>query len=104
MNRIIAVTAAVGVLAGSMMLDGPRLRAQAQTDALTFEVASVKANKSGAGFVQLGGVGGQYNITNAPLRLIIRNAYRLQDFQIVGGPGWLTSDRFDIVAKAPDGA
>ncbi len=50
--------------------------------------------------MQLGGRGGQFTITNAPLRLIIRNAYRLQDFQIVGGPGWLNSDRFDIVAKS----
>ena len=83
MRRIFVVTAAVGALAGAAMLDGPRLRAQApqaQTASPTFEVASVKPNKSGDGFVQLGGRGGQFTITNAPLRLIIRNAYRLQDF------------------------
>ena len=80
-------------------LCGSRRRRQPPTDP-TFEVASVKPNKSGEGFVQLGGRGGQFTITNAPLRLIIRNAYRLQDFQIVGGPGWLNSDRFDIVAKS----
>jgi uncharacterized protein (TIGR03435 family) len=34
------------------------------------------------------------------LRQLIRNAYQLQDFQISGGPNWLASDRFDIVAKA----
>ena len=103
MKRLFVVTAAVGALAGAVMIDGPRLGAQApqaQTASPTFEVASVKPNKSGQGFVQLGGGGGQYTITNAPLRLIIRNAYRLQDFQIVGGPPWLNSDRFDIVAKS----
>jgi uncharacterized protein (TIGR03435 family) len=30
---------------------------------------------------------------------MIRNAYDLQDFQITGGPGWVDSDRFDIIAK-----
>jgi uncharacterized protein (TIGR03435 family) len=103
MKRVLVVTAAVGTLTGAALIDGPRLGAQApqaQTASPTFEVASVKPNKSGQGFVQLGGGGGQYTITNAPLRLIIRNAYRLQDFQIVGGPTWLTSDRFDIIAKS----
>jgi uncharacterized protein (TIGR03435 family) len=30
----------------------------------------------------------------------MRIAYNLQDFQITGGPGWVESDRFDIIAKA----
>ena len=32
---------------------------------------------------------------------MIRNAYQLQNFQIVGGPDWLNTDRFDVTAKAP---
>jgi len=66
-----------------------------------FEVASVKPNKSGDGRVMIGvQPGGRFTATNVPLRLLIRNAYQLQDFQIVGGPDWVGSDRFDIVAKA----
>ena len=38
-----------------------------------------------------------------PLRLLIRMAYGVQDFQIVGGPTWQTSSKFDITAKAPEG-
>jgi len=69
-----------------------------------FEVASIKPNKSGDGRVMLGvQPGGRFTATNVPLRLLIRNAYQLQDFQVVGGPDWLTSDRFDIVAKAESG-
>jgi uncharacterized protein (TIGR03435 family) len=67
----------------------------------TFEVASVRPNKSGEPFVRLGiQPGGRYTATNVPLRLLIRNAYQLQDSQIIGAPGWVDSDRFDIVAKA----
>jgi uncharacterized protein (TIGR03435 family) len=70
-----------------------------------FEVASIKQNKSGDGRVMLGfQPGGRFNATNVTLRLLIRNAYQLQDFQLVGGPGWMTDDHFDIVAKAEDGA
>jgi uncharacterized protein (TIGR03435 family) len=69
-----------------------------------FEVASVKPNKSGDGRVMIGvQPGGRFTATNVPLRLLIRNAYQLQDFQIIGGPDWLTSDHFDIVAKAEGG-
>jgi uncharacterized protein (TIGR03435 family) len=32
------------------------------------------------------------------IRQLIVQAYGLQDFQLTGGPGWLTSDRFDIEA------
>ena len=43
---------------------------------------------------------GGYRAVNAPLRLLIRDAYALQGFQLVGGPSWLDSERFDILAKA----
>ena len=34
-----------------------------------------------------------------PLRQLIVFAYQLAQFQLVGGPGWMGADRFDIVAK-----
>ena len=68
---------------------------------LTFEVASVKPNKSGENFIRFQNQpGGRFNINNAPLREIIRFAYQLQNFQIVGAPDWIASERFDVVAKA----
>jgi uncharacterized protein (TIGR03435 family) len=69
-----------------------------------FEVASIKPNKSGDMRVMLGvQPGGRFTATNVPLRLLIRNAYQLQDFQITGGPSWIAEERFDIVAKAESG-
>jgi uncharacterized protein (TIGR03435 family) len=43
--------------------------------------------------------GGRVRIVNEPVRLLIRAAYRLQNAQIAGGPGWLDSDLYDIEAK-----
>jgi uncharacterized protein (TIGR03435 family) len=45
--------------------------------------------------------GGRLTVTNFPLDRVIRWAYRLQGFQLVGA-GWTSSDRFDIIAKAED--
>jgi uncharacterized protein (TIGR03435 family) len=71
---------------------------------LTFDVASVKPNKSGDQRVMIQmPPTGRYTATNIALRMLLRQAYDVQDFQIVGGPNWLASDRFDIVAKPPDG-
>ncbi len=84
----------------------PRIQAQSSPAAAgpTFEVASVKPNKSGdqRAMIQMPPAG-RYTATNIPLRLLLRQAFDVQGFQFVGGPNWLDSDRFDIVAKPPDG-
>jgi len=68
----------------------------------TFEVASIKSNTSGPGPAMLGPQpGGRFVAMNATARMLLRLAYRpMQDYQILGGPGWIGSDRFDIEAKA----
>ena len=45
------------------------------------------------------GPGGGIRITNMPLKELIIIAYRIQPFQISGGPPWLESVHYDIVAK-----
>src|ERR1043165_1936107 len=66
-----------------------------------FEVASIKPNKSGDPRVMIGmQPGGRFTATNVPLRMLIRNAFQLQETQLVGGPGWVGTEHFDIVAKA----
>ena len=81
------------------------LTAQAPPATPQFEVASVKPNKSGPGPMRIGmQPGGRFTATNVPVRDLISMAYGerqpLPNFQIIGGPGWVTSDRFDIAAKA----
>jgi uncharacterized protein (TIGR03435 family) len=71
----------------------------------TFEVVSVKPNKSGDQRVMIQmPPNGRYTATNVAVRMLLRQAFDVQDFQIVGGPNWLATDRFDIVAKPPDGS
>jgi uncharacterized protein (TIGR03435 family) len=66
-----------------------------------FAVTSVKLNRTGCcttwGAGNRGGGGGGKNVT---LKELMGFAYRLQQFQISGGPRWISSDRFDIEGKA----
>ena len=71
---------------------------------LEFDVASVKTNKSGPTLMAMRTLPTSFNMTNIPLRILITQAYRLSNYQLVGGPNWLDSERFDIVAKAPEGS
>jgi uncharacterized protein (TIGR03435 family) len=76
--------------------------AAAQTPASpSFEVATVKPNKSGDGMMRIGRQpGGRFSALNLPVVELIRFAYNVQPFQIEGGPGWVKTDRFDVTAKA----
>jgi Protein of unknown function (DUF3738). len=75
---------------------------QSSTDVAkaTFDVASVKPNKSGD---PRSGVGmspnGRFTATNVTLKQLVTNAYNLRSFQVIGGPNWFDTDRFDIVAS-----
>ena len=81
------------------------LPAQAQTTVTArpaFEVASVKPHPPAPGplrsssSVEPGGI----NFTDVTLKGCIRAAYEVQPNRISGGPDWIASDRYDIVAKA----
>src|SRR5207244_9654978 len=63
-----------------------------------FEAASVKPNKSGDGRLLQGHRDG-LNATGAELKFLMMFAYDVRDNQISGGPSWVNSERYDIVAK-----
>ena len=66
-----------------------------------FAVTSVKPNRTGcctSGGVGNGGGGGK----NVTLKELIGFTYRIQQFQLSGGPPWIGSDRYDIEGKAED--
>ena len=71
---------------------------------LAFEVASVKPNSTLDPNVSINRTaGGGLDAVNASVRMLITFAYRIRDQQLIGGPGWLDADRYDIHAKPPAG-
>lgn len=72
----------------------------------SFDMASIRVNPAGTA----GGEGatnesiatgpGSLVMKNVTLRSSIRWAYGVRDFQISGGPAWISNERYDISAKS----
>src|ERR1035438_7530908 len=81
-----------------LMLLTAAFSAQSQT----FEVASIRPGAPGARGVSIrpapGGI--RYEAGNATLMSIMAAAWRVKSDQVVGGPAWFETDRFDLQAKA----
>ena len=72
----------------------------------SFEVASIKRHPpdNGPGMrVMMGGPDvSAYKAENVTMKNMIGFAYGMKDFQMSGGPAWISSERFDINAKVED--
>ena len=65
----------------------------------TFDVTSVKRVVDGPGPRGVGiHPGGRFVAPSSTVRGLISTAYGLPDIQIVGGPAWLDTDRFEVLA------
>jgi uncharacterized protein (TIGR03435 family) len=64
-----------------------------------FDAASVKPNTSGTGGFSMGTSHGRLTATNVPVRTLILKGFHSKDSQVTGGPGWLETERYDVVAK-----
>lgn len=67
----------------------------------SFEVATIKPSKPGQPGKAFLVRGREFSTINTTLTDLITFAYGLQQKQIVGGPKWMSSDKFDIAAQ-PD--
>jgi uncharacterized protein (TIGR03435 family) len=76
---------------------------QQPNDATTpsFEVASIKAHTPVPGglIVFGGGDASRYTASNVTAKMLITFAYDIKNFQVLGGPGWINSNRYDVDAK-----
>jgi len=84
-------------LAAALSIAALTASAQSQPDP-AFDVVSVKRNTSGGPMLQRN-TPGNIAMFNVPVRQLVRLAYQLQDFQIVGAPDWANTDRFDIEGR-----
>jgi uncharacterized protein (TIGR03435 family) len=132
MRRLVAFCKASWAVAGIAALVASRANVaaaplpQTQTQNATppalsteFEVASIKLNTS-SGLPPLNVVSrtlmkrtasaaknGRYTlqgISATTLSALIQAAYNVKEFQILEGPSWVNSDRYDVDARAPGAA
>jgi uncharacterized protein (TIGR03435 family) len=109
-NRRLAVlvvaSAALGAFVAPALI--ARSPAAVQVAEPAFEAASIKPDTSNALNRGINMPGDRLEATNVPLHDLIALAYgtggppprRLLDEQIVGGPAWITSELYDVTAKA----
>src|SRR5580698_5696718 len=98
---ILILLAAVGIAASQTASLSPN----PSPNRSEFEVASIRtiSSKAAAGV----GRGTRFRTTpagrliadNISVKQLIRYAYGLSDFQIAGGPRWIESERFNVLAK-----
>jgi uncharacterized protein (TIGR03435 family) len=105
-RRAILTFGVVAIIAAPVVAGALNKRAQVDTGrekpgaSVVFEVAAVRANKSGLIAAQWDDLpGGRFVATNATLRMLIVDAYRIPDRQLVDAPDWTRSERFDVNAK-----
>ena len=78
---------------------------QSQMAAPSFEAADVKANKSGEARMAVDfQPGGKFTARNVPMKILIALSYGVRPEAVQGGPAWIESERYDVVAKASQSA
>ena len=89
-QNLLAAFAAIGMLV-------PASRAQAP---LAFDVATIKPSRPDVVGTRLFiKPGGGLDAEGLTLKQLITTSYNVRDFQVIGGPSWLGSERFDIQAR-----
>jgi uncharacterized protein (TIGR03435 family) len=93
--------ALAGIILSSLLSNGAF--AQSTDTAPMFEVADVHVSPHRAVPFMDGGHlrGDRYVLRQATMLDLIATAYGLDDSNVQGGPSWLETDRFDVIAKAP---
>ena len=97
-GAIEAAAFAAGQLTGAPA-GGPPIDPQ-----LRFEVASVKPVADASG--PLGRflpILPRFEYSQLPIGWLLRSALEKPDYQVIGAPGWVDTERYTIMAKAPDG-
>jgi bla regulator protein blaR1 len=73
---------------------------QAQSLPKEFDVATIKPNSANDNRFMIRPLpGGGLTITGVPLKMLIMEAFDVRTFQVSGGPGWMSTERWDIEAK-----
>ena len=71
-----------------------------QESPATFEVASVKPSEGLGGLTRYLPNGG-IRFTGVTMKSLVSIAYGVRPFQVIGGPGWIDTDGFEVDASPP---
>jgi uncharacterized protein (TIGR03435 family) len=74
--------------------------AQTASTTPTFAVTSVRRNTSGNNSIGNQFGPGSIRWMNTPLETLVEQTYGVHDYQVIGAPAWMLSDRWDIEAKS----
>jgi len=92
----------VFALAGCVFALGVASFGQTAPISPTFEVADIHVGQPTQNAQMRSSFsGGRFEVHNATMVDLISTAYDIEAESVYGGPSWLESDRFEIVAKAP---
>ncbi len=108
-RKLLLAALGIAAVAGPVVFGlvvAPQIRAQStQTTSApmpSFEVASIKPNRSGDDHLWINFQAGRFTVTGATIKFLIEEAYDVKDFQVSGGPSWINSERYNIDAKVED--
>jgi uncharacterized protein (TIGR03435 family) len=98
-----AAIVATAATASSAQEQAPAPPASSSETDVKFEVTSVKkSGPPGQGFIPFRLQGGRFSMGGMTVGNLITLGYGIQRFQLIGGPSWLNTDRFDINAVTED--
>jgi uncharacterized protein (TIGR03435 family) len=102
MNRALASLSFVALFSGPLFGQSADTPPTAKTP-LSFEAADIHPSAPSTFPFMQGGLirGDRYELRNATMVDLIRTAYGVDADNVLGGPSWLESDRFDVLAKTP---
>lgn len=108
-RKLLLAAIGTAAVAGPLLfglMSAPQVRAQStQTTGAplpSFEVASIKPNRSGDVRFFISMAPGRFTATGMTTKFLITFAYDVKEFQVSGGPSWINSERYDIDAKEED--
>jgi uncharacterized protein (TIGR03435 family) len=106
-SRLVVALAAIALVPAALVAQLPIMPGPPGPPvdpAARFEAATVKAVEADNTGMRMMIQPGRFEASGVPLRMLLRQALRVQDYQMSGVPSWADSERFAVLAKAPDGA
>jgi bla regulator protein blaR1 len=103
-RKLLLASVAVATIAAPItlgLLNAPAVRAQSpQADTTPYQLASLTPNHSTNNTMRVMITPEGFTYINASVKSLITYAYNIQEHQLTGGPGWIETEKYDLVLKS----